>query len=107
MKNFIYRLKSYFPSMEGKIKLQALSDYLSHSPIKFEVEKINEDGKKYFLAIGNLEKGEIITTGETIEELNKNIKDAIFTAFDVPAFYCNFDLIKEQSEVSQLEYATV
>ncbi len=105
MAYLLERLKSNFPSKEGKNNLTKLSEYLTHNPINFNVEKIEDDNEKYFLATTKLENGSIITTGKTLEELNYNIKDAIFTAFDVPAFYCDFKLLEEQSKVKQLQYA--
>ena len=38
-------------------------------------------------------RGDNFTTGKTQEELASMIKDAIFTAFKIPARYCNPDLI--------------
>ena len=103
---FLYqRFLSHFPSREGKENLQKLMDYIAHNPISFKVEKIEEDDEKYFMATTKLENGYITTTGETWEELHYNIKDAIFTAFDVPAFYCDFKKLREQSEVRELQYA--
>lgn len=104
MTKIINQLKSFFPSKEGEEKLKKLKDYIACNTIKFCVEKIKENEKRYFLATTYLKKGEIITTGETLEELNENIKDAIFTAFDVPAHYCNNDILNNNLEVKQLEY---
>lgn len=108
MKNIIYKLISYLPTRQGKERLQNLINYINKDPIKFSVEKITEDGQSYFLATSfNIPKGNIITSGKNLEELNNNIKDAIFTSFDVPAYYCDYSLIKEQAEIKELKYATI
>lgn len=103
---FLKRILSYLPSKEGKANLQKLADYLASNSIDFKIENIvEEDGAKYFLATAEIENGYINTSGETLDELNHNIKDAIFTAFSVPAFYCDEKILREQSEVMRLQYA--
>jgi len=62
-----------------------LSNYFRlYGPITFEHH--NENG--VIIAVsGNFKQGSIITSGRNAEELDKNIKDAILTAFEVPSSY--------------------
>lgn len=53
--------------------------------INFE-EKKEEDG--LFIAVStNFQYGSIIAHGKNQEELDKNIKDAILTSFEIPSSY--------------------
>ncbi|MBP7060654.1 MAG: hypothetical protein KBA91_01600 [Candidatus Moranbacteria bacterium] len=66
-------------------ELLELNQYFRRNdPINFEFKK--EGG----LIIGvstNFRFGSIVSTGKNPAELDKNIKDAILTAFDVPSSY--------------------
>lgn len=56
-----------------------------YGPINFHYEK-SEDGN--LIAISdNFRYGSIITSGMNQQELDKNIKDAILTSFEVPSSY--------------------
>ena len=61
------------------------SEYFRHNgPIKFEF-KIEND--QHIAISTNFRYGSIVTTGKDVEELEKNIKDAILTSFDIPSSY--------------------
>jgi len=95
----IQRIKSHLATKEeAQEKLNDLIIELRSRGINFKLEEITEDnGKKYYYATSvNFAKGYISATGKTLEELEYNLKDAIFTAFSVPVNYClpqiiNFD----------------
>jgi len=95
MSYLIQRIQSYLKTpAQAQEKISDLLVELRHRGIKFEVREVNEDGEHYFYAksIG-YPRGTIFTTGKTQEELESMMKDAIFTAFGIPARYCNPDLI--------------
>jgi hypothetical protein len=55
-----------------------------NGPITFD-NKIEGDT---IIAISkNFRYGSIVTSAKTVEELDKNIKDAILTSFDIPSAY--------------------
>ena len=61
------------------------SEYFRHNgPINFDFK--NENGQ-YVATSTNFRFGSIVTAGKDIEELEKNIKDAILTSFDIPSSY--------------------
>ncbi len=67
---------------------------LRHRGLNFDISFIDEDGEKYFYAQSvDYPRGNISATGHTMDELERELKDAIFTAFGVPPRYCNADLI--------------
>ncbi|EKD33272.1 MAG: hypothetical protein ACD_76C00055G0004 [uncultured bacterium] len=45
----------------------------------------------------------ILTGGTNKESINENLKDAVFTYFEIPAHLCNDALIKSQDEPLMLE----
>ena len=98
-----------FFSKKGKEALEECLVFLSKNKIDFEITQHNDKTGKYFLAKSrNLNKGQIITSGKNLVELDKNIKDAIYTAFDVPAHYCDYSKIRNIDEpVKELRYATI
>ena len=53
----------------------------------------------------NFRFGSIITHGRNSEELDRNIKDAILTSFEVPSSYAKEAEIKKVGEVSKPAYA--
>lgn len=109
MKNLFYKIKSHFPSKQGLEALNDLRTILSQGGIEIQVEEYDDqDGKHLVARSTNLDNKEIITSGRSLEELDHNIKDAIFTAFHVPTHYCNFDLIRTSLPVKNtiLKYAT-
>lgn len=66
-----------------------------YGPINFDFKK--ENG----VIIGisqNFHYGSIITSGKNLEELDKNIKDAILTSFKIPSSYSKEANIKNVNE---------
>ncbi len=55
-----------------------------YGPINFE---FHEENREIVAISNNFRHGSIVTSGKNKEELDKNIKDAIMTAFDVPSSY--------------------
>lgn len=63
------------------------SEYFRHfDGINFDIKE--EDGL-YLAQSTNYNCGSIITSGRNLKELDKNIKDAILTAFSVPSVYAD------------------
>lgn len=95
MSRIIDRVKSSFISQQvANERLGMLITELRHRGINFQIQQISEDGEEYYLAKSvDYPKGSIITSGKDLNELAGNIKDAIFTAFEIPARYCNPEII--------------
>ena len=81
-----------------------LSQYFRHyEPIDF-TEK-NEDGNIVAIST-NFKYGSIVTSAKDKESLDKNIKDAILTAFEVPSSYAKeVDVHKVGSKEGQYALA--
>lgn len=96
MKDLFHKIKSFFPSKKGKKSLEDLSEFLKREGgISFNVREFQDESGRYFLAESvNIPNKSIITTGESLAGLERNIKDAIFTSFEVPYFYCNEQILK-------------
>ena len=79
-----------------------LGEYFrQNDPIEFEFK--NEDGA--IVAVSkNFRHGSIVTSGKDQKELDKNIKDAILTSFEVPCSYKNEARIHKLGD-KQKEYA--
>lgn len=109
MKQIIKKILYRFPSRAGERALKECLIFLANQAIEFEITQYNDESGKYFLAKStNLDKGQIITSGANLIELDKNIKDAIYTAFNVPAYYCDYSKINNMNEPArELKYATV
>lgn len=95
MSYFTQRIQSYFATPgKAQEKISDLLIELRHRGMSFDVQQIDEDGEKYFYAKSvNYPRGYISATGRTLPELEAELKDAIFTAFNVPPRYCIPDLI--------------
>lgn len=116
MSHFIQRIQSYLASpAQAQEKISDLLIELRHRGLNFDVKQIEENGQKYFYAESvNYPRGHISATGKTIQELEAELKDAIFTAFSVPPRYCNPDLISfipalseaKSAEAAKTVYAT-
>lgn len=107
--NIFYKLFSkIYLKKESQEALDNLQDALK-SGIGFHIRKINDESGSYFYAEArNVQNKHIVTTGRTLAELDYNIKDAIFTAFKVPNYYCDDNLIKSpipEKEID-LKYVT-
>jgi hypothetical protein len=76
--------------------LLELYDYFRlYGPINFRYEK--NDGK--IIAIStNYKYGSIVTSGDNEKELDKNIKDAILTSFEVPLSFAKEAKIHRMEE---------
>lgn len=83
--------------------LYDLSEYMRHyKVIRFNYSR-NEDGSLTAVS-ENFRHGSIITSGRNEEELDKNIKDAILTSFEIPSSYAQeAKIIKEGADAK--EYA--
>ena len=79
-----------------------LSQYFrNNSPISFDYKK----GDNVIIAVStNFRYGSIVTSGKDQKELDKNIKDAILTSFEVPSSYANEAKIHKVGEEKK-EYA--
>jgi len=108
MRNFIYQLLARFPSKNGQKSLDQLLHRLSHGGINFKIASHQDESGNYLVAEGEIDKKFIVTSGKNLLELDQNIKDAIFTAYQVPLFYCDdklltSPLVKKETEFT---YAT-
>lgn len=84
------------------VGLFELSQYFRHHrAINFKYEK---RGDLIVATSTDFRYGSIITSGRNEEELDKNIKDAILTSFDVPSSYAKEAKICKVGE-EQKEYA--
>lgn len=82
--------------------LYEVSEYFRHNgPIIFQFTK--EDGS-IIAKSTNFRYGVIVTSGGNPQELDHNIKDAILTAFSIPASYAKEANIKKVKSDSK-EYA--
>lgn len=89
--SFLKRVKDGF----GKVfmgkdfvprELLELNEYFRHyGPIKFHFERLG-DGSTLARSV-NFKFGSIITSGRDSLELDKNIRDAILTSFEIPSSY--------------------
>ncbi len=77
--------------------------------INFNIREVRDGSRIYFVAeSNNLKDKEIITAGDDIGELDRNIKDAILTAFHIPRRYSDPTLVQSglAREKTELRYAT-
>lgn len=83
----------------GLVEMQRY--FRNNGPISFEPKQ--EDGE--IVAVSqNFRYGSIITSGKTEEELDRNIKDAILTSFEIPSAYAKEAGIVRQGKESR-QYA--
>lgn len=108
MNKITQRIQSYFTtSSQAQEKISDLLIELRHRGVNFDIQIIEEDGQKYFYAKSvDYPRGCISATGETMEELEQELKDAIFTAFEIPIKYCNTDLIVFNPPLAQSQIAS-
>lgn len=102
LKDYVFKAVWDYEDLKPK-GLFELSQYMRHfGPIQFQYHR-NEDGT--FTAVSlNFRLGAIVTSGREIEELEKNIKDAILTSFEIPSTYAKeAKIVKVGGE--QKEYA--
>lgn len=99
------RVKSRFISeKEARERLDDLRIELGRG-VEFQITRVDEDGGYYLAKSVNSSHGLIITSAEREEDLENKIKDAIFTAFEVPSQYCNPEDIEKVGEVKKVRYA--
>lgn len=91
MNKIFQRIQSYLATPSQALeRLDDLGVELSQRGLSFNIRSIEEDGKKYLYAESvDYPRGHISAVGSTEEELEKELKDAIFTAFEVPVRYCD------------------
>lgn len=113
MKKILHFLTSYLPSQKGAEALSDLKYILEvRGGISFSVRRMEEEQNVYYIAESkNIHNKSIVVTGKNLDELDKNIKDAIFTLYQVPAYYAKKELIKSPDFVAQnnsvsLQYAS-
>jgi hypothetical protein len=83
--------------------LYELSEYFRlHGAISFDNHK-GKDGEIVAVS-SNFAYGSIITSGKDKYELDKNIRDAILTTFEVPSIYAKDAKIQRVNEAKE-EYA--
>lgn len=71
-----------------------LGQYISiYGPINFRYE--NSDNGNVVAISDNFRYGSIVTSGKDADELDRNIKDAILTSFDIPSSYAKEAGIKK------------
>ncbi|MEA2064821.1 MAG: hypothetical protein U9O66_00805 [Patescibacteria group bacterium] len=110
LKNIFYKIISHFPSKSGKIAFDDLKHLLAHGGINIDIRFIQDESGNYYIAKStNLDNKRIIATGKTLAELDINIKDAIFSIFQVPSYYYDKNLINipNLSEKINLQYASI
>lgn len=113
MSRLTQRIRSYLaPSARAQERISDLLAELRDRELIFDVQLLEENGYLYAQSV-DYPRGYISATGATPEELETELKDAIFTAFGVPSRYCNPDLItfsprlsEAAVEVSRNVYAT-
>lgn len=74
------RPKDYLP--EGIVEI--VRYFRDYDPINFEIRKESEG---LVARSTNFRFGSIITSGRDPKELDRNIKDAILTSFEIPSVY--------------------
>lgn len=96
MKRIIKRIQAYLtPESVANERLSEMLIELRHRRIPFEIVEAVEDGQKFYFAKSkDYERGSIMASAKTKDELKVILKDAIFTAFDIPPKFCNPDLIE-------------
>lgn len=103
-----YLFYKFFPNKEGRQALQELIKTLRNGGINFNIKSVRGEEGVYLVAEStNVPGKHIITSGTSLAELDENIKDAIFTAFRVPRYYCDEKIIKSPlfKEEIKLQYA--
>ena len=109
LKLFYYKILSHLPNKDGQESLQELKRFMAREGgIEFKVKQIRDESGIYFYAESiNIKDKHIITTGRNLYKLEHNIKDAVFSAFKVPTYYCDFNsLVSPLNQELKLQYAT-
>ena len=90
--------KDFAPN--GLVEIQKY--FRLYGPIEFEFKK---EGNLIIAISRNFQYGSIITSGKNPEELDRNIKDAILTSFEIPSSYAKEAAIKNSNENKHQFYA--
>jgi hypothetical protein len=100
MTKILHRFQSHIATRsQAHDKLEDMLIELRGRGINFDINQVAQDGEEYFVAKSvDYPRGTIITSGTTADELERNIKDAIFTAFEVPVRFCHPALINIQGQ---------
>ncbi|MEA2088734.1 MAG: hypothetical protein U9O55_02765 [Patescibacteria group bacterium] len=95
-----YLIKFLWEGKSVPEELFELSQYFrSNGPIEFDFKEENGE----IIAISkNYRYGSIITSGKNKEDLEKNIKDAILTSFEIPSSYKKEAGIHKINETNQV-----
>lgn len=82
-----------------------MGEYFRHNgSINFRREK----GDGSIIAVStNFRYGSIVTSGKDEKELDKNIRDAILTSFEIPSSYAKEASIKKVGDTHKETYALV
>ena len=84
--------------------LVELNQYFrQYGSISFRRET-GEDGNTIAVS-SNFRYGSIITSGKTAEELEKNIKDAILTSFEIPSSFAKEESLRKMGDKQEEMYA--
>lgn len=87
------------PEMVPRELLELNQYFRLYGGINFDYKK-NDEG--YTVARStNFRYGSIITSGKNEEEVDKNIKDAILTSFEIPSVYLKEAKIKKEGSEKQ------
>lgn len=101
---YLKRTKDYFIKLLWGDKivprgLFELNQYFRlYGPIGFKYEK--NDGVTVAMST-NFRYGSIITSGKDATEVDKNIKDAILTSFEIPSSYAEEVKIEKEGEMQE------
>ncbi len=82
-----------------------MEQYFRHNgPINFRREK----GDNSIVAVStNFRYGSIVTSGKDEQELDRNIKDAILTSFEIPSSYAKEASVNKVGDFQKETYALV
>jgi len=101
IKDFIVKIvngRDYVPT--GLLELNRYFRY--YDPIYFD---IIDEGNILIAKSTNFRYGTIITNGRDIQEVDKNIKDAIMSSFDIPSSYAKEAAISNIGD-KNMQYAS-
>ena len=104
----LYKLLSYLNPKTKQEAKNAFAELDNAGILNFSIKEVREGDNIYYTAKFESIDKLIITSGEDLMELDKNIKDAILTAYKVPARYAELKTISSGliNEKSTLQYAT-
>jgi len=107
MQKTVQKIKSYLVTHDrAQDKISDLVIELRARGVSFDVKLVNDEGRKYYYAQSvNYPRGHISATGRDMRELESELRDAIFTAFEVPARYCNDNLISFNPPLAKTQKA--